>query len=50
VFDGPFSELHAEGALIHALPAIERLVTSLPPRDPAAGGAKVAVLRRLRPV
>jgi hypothetical protein len=50
VFDSPFSELHAEGALIHALPVIERLVTSLPPRDPAAGGAKVAVLRRLRRV
>lgn len=49
-FDGPVSELHAESALIHALPAIERLVTSLPPRDPVAGGAKVAVLRRLRRV
>jgi hypothetical protein len=50
VFDGPFSELHAEAALIHGLPAIERLVTSLPPRDPHTGGAKVAVLRRLRRV
>jgi hypothetical protein len=50
VFDGGFSELHAEAALIHALPAIERLVTSLPPRDPVSGGAKVAVLRRLRRV
>lgn len=49
-FDGPFSELHAEAALIHALPVIERLVTSLPPRDPVSGGAKVAVLRRLRRV
>lgn len=50
VFDAPYSELHAEAALIHALPAIERLVTSLPPRDPVSGGAKVAVLRRLRRV
>ncbi len=49
-FEAPFSELHAEGAVIHALPVIERLVTSLPPRDPVASGAKVAVLRRLRPV
>jgi hypothetical protein len=32
VFEGPFSELHAESAIIHALPVIERLVTSLPPR------------------
>jgi hypothetical protein len=49
------SELHAESALIRALPVIERLVTSLPPRkptgsDPGAAGAKVAVLRRLRSV
>lgn len=50
VFEGPFSELHAEGAAIRALPIIERLVTSLPPRDPVASGAKVAVLRRLRRV
>lgn len=50
VFEGPVSELHAEAALIHGMPLIERLVTSLPPRDPAAGGAKVAVLRRLRRV
>lgn len=49
-FEPGFSELHAEAALIHALPAIERLVTSLPPRDPVSGGAKVAVLRRLRRV
>ncbi len=50
VFEAGFSELHAEAALIHALPAIERLVTLLPPRDPISGGAKVAVLRRLRRV
>jgi len=56
VFPSPaISELHAEAALIRALPVIERLVTSLPPRkptgsDPGAAGAKVAVLRRLRSV
>lgn len=50
VFAGPYSELHAEAAVLRALPLIERLVTSLPPRDPVATGAKVAVLRRLRRV
>lgn|GEM_PF-668883 len=50
VYGSAFSELHAEGALVRALPFIEKLVTSLPPRDPASGGAKVAVLRRLRRV
>jgi len=51
VFSGPYSELHAEGAILKMLPLIERLVTALPPRDPVgAGGAKVAVLRRLRRV
>ncbi|MBN8610318.1 MAG: hypothetical protein J0L92_07025 [Deltaproteobacteria bacterium] len=50
VFSGPYSELHAEAAVLRALPLIERLVTSLPPRDPVATGAKVAVLRRLRRV
>ncbi len=56
VFPGAISELHAESALIRALPMIERLVTSLPPRKPdgtgpaTSGGAKVAVLRRLRSV
>jgi hypothetical protein len=50
VYEGPFSELHAEGALVRALPVIEKLVTALPPRDPVSGGAKVAVLRRLRRV
>lgn len=50
VFSGPYSELHAEAAVLRALPLIERLVTALPPRDPVATGAKVAVLRRLRRV
>jgi hypothetical protein len=55
VFANGMSELHAESALIRALPVIERLVTSLPPRKPTGSGpetagAKVAVLRRLRSV
>ena len=52
VFDDPgFSELHAEAAMIHAAPWIERLVTSLPPVDPDGGpGGRVVKLRRLRPV
>jgi hypothetical protein len=37
-FDGPFVGLHAEGALVHALPRIERLVLSLPPAPQPAGG------------
>ena len=46
VFDGDFSELHAEGRLIRALPAIERLVLALPPVDPPRGAARVIPLRR----
>jgi hypothetical protein len=45
VFPGTFSEMHAEGTLIRALPTLERLVLSLPPLDPQ-GRAKV---ERLRP-
>lgn len=48
-FDGAFSELHAEAAMLHALPRIERLVLSLPPVDPKTGGpegrAQVVALR-----
>lgn len=50
VFDSAYSELHAEAAVLRALPTIEKLVTSLPPRDPIPQGAKVARLRRLRRV
>ena len=50
VFESPYSELHAEAAVLRALPTIEKLVTSLPPRDPVPQGAKVARLRRLRRV
>lgn len=45
-----FSELHAEAAMIHASPWIEKLVTALPPIDPGPGRGQVARLRRLRPV
>jgi hypothetical protein len=41
VFDGPFSELHAEAATIRALPVIERIVTGLPPFDGPKGGQVV---------
>ncbi|EYF02699.1 hypothetical protein [Chondromyces apiculatus] len=49
-FDGPFSELHAEAATLHALSRIERLVLSLPPAPPPTGGpdgrpAQVVALR-----
>jgi hypothetical protein len=49
VFEGPFDEIGVRRATQSALPAIERLVLSLPPRDPSTQGAKVAVaIRRLR--
>jgi hypothetical protein len=41
VFDGPLSEPTALGALLHAMPMIERLVLALPPVDPPPGGAKI---------
>jgi hypothetical protein len=50
LFDGPPSALHVEAALLRMLPLIERLVLSLPPRDPVSRGARVTPLRRLRPV
>ncbi len=43
-FDAEFSELHAEGAAVRALPVIERLVSALPPLDPEPR-AKVTRLR-----
>lgn len=48
VYDGPFSELHAEGALVRSLPHIETLVLALPPVEPPPRGAKVLQLRRGR--
>lgn len=41
VCQGAISEPVAVGALLHALPLIERLVLALPPVDPSPGGAKV---------
>ena len=48
IFDGPFSELHAEGAIVRALPLIERLVLALPPVEPPPAKAKVIALPRPR--
>lgn len=45
-FDGPFSQLHAEAAMLHALPMIERLVLALPPVDPPPAKARVIRLPR----
>jgi hypothetical protein len=45
VFEGAFSELHVESAVLHALPSIERLLLALPPIDPSPGG-RVIRLRR----
>jgi hypothetical protein len=47
-FEGSFPTLRAEGALRRALPAIERLVTDLPPLDPGPRGQSGRVLS-LRP-
>ncbi|MEZ4225035.1 MAG: hypothetical protein R3B13_29040 [Polyangiaceae bacterium] len=41
VFDGDFSELHAEGAVVHVLPVIEKLVLALPPVEPPPKGGRV---------
>lgn len=42
MFEGTLSEPVALGALLHAMPTIERLVLALPPVDPTpSGGAKV---------
>lgn len=49
VFEGAFSELSVESAVVHALPGIEHLVMSLPPLDPeppASSGGRVIRLRR----
>lgn len=46
VYDGRFSELHAEGPLVRALPHIETLVLALPPVDPPPRAAKVIALPR----
>jgi hypothetical protein len=45
-FDGTFPTLRAEGALRRALPAIERLVTDLPPLDPGPRGRVLSLRPR----
>jgi len=40
-FEGAVSEPVALGAILHAMPMIERFVLALPPVDPPPGGAKV---------
>ena len=45
VYDGAFSELHAEGALVRSLPHVETLVLALPPVDPPPKAAKVIRIR-----
>ena len=45
VFDGAYSELHAEGPLVRALPHIETLVLALPPVEPPPRSAKVIAFR-----
>ena len=46
IFEGPFSELHVETAVVHALPSIESLVVALPPFDPPPKAGRVVKLRR----
>jgi len=48
VFEGAFSELHAEGAVVHALPVIERMVLALPPIDPPPKRKEGKVIRLRR--
>lgn len=45
-FEDDFSELHVEGATLHALPVIERHVLALPPVDPPPRGGRVLQLPR----
>jgi hypothetical protein len=45
VFEKPFSEMHADGHLVRALPAIEKATLALPPLDPV----RRAKVERLRP-
>ena len=48
VFEGQLSEVVAVGALVHAMPVIERLVLALPPVDPTPGGKVMRMPSRLR--
>jgi hypothetical protein len=47
-FNGDISEPVALGAMMHAMPAIERFVLALPPVDPPPGGKIVRMPARLR--
>lgn len=48
VFDGPFSELAADGQLVRALPLIEARVVALKPRDPDGSDPSKSNVLRLR--
>jgi hypothetical protein len=45
IFAGPYSELHVESAIVHALPTIEELLFALPPVDPPPSQGQVIRLR-----
>lgn len=45
VFEGAFSELHVESAILHVLPGIEELLFALPPVDPPPSKGQVIRLR-----
>lgn len=47
-FEGAFDELRAERSVTLSLPAIERLVTALPPLDPTPVAGAAAIRRRRR--
>jgi hypothetical protein len=44
VFEGAFSELYVESAVVHTLPAIEQMLLALPPLDPDPGAKRGRVI------
>ncbi|HMI94095.1 MAG TPA: hypothetical protein VK509_22130 [Polyangiales bacterium] len=44
VFEGAFSELYVESAVVHGLPAIEQMLIALPPQDPTPGAKRGRVI------
>jgi hypothetical protein len=44
VFEGAFSELYVESAVVHTLPAIEQMLLALPPLDPGPGAKRGRVI------
>jgi hypothetical protein len=48
VFEGAYSELYVESAVVHALPGVEHLLLALPPQDPGPGGKGGRVIRLRR--